>query len=250
MENIEQDNQSKGAVVWKKILNTAISMPGVKVDRRTFLQNELIPFLAVLSAEEIQQILSGEQSIPSNIREKIVKGCMSYHLRIACSLSAVAGLPGGWAMAASIPADVAQFYAQILILIQKMLYLYGWPDLMEENKGIPDESLGLLTLWIGVAMGSVAAQNAITQILEGFAKQAVKRIPRIAFGHSAVYIAIKNVGKWIGIKVTKASTARGLSKVIPLIGAPISATMTYATFRPMSKRLKKYLDSTKELKTT
>ena len=46
----------------------------------------------------------------------------------------------------------------------------------------------------------------------------------------------------IGIKLTKDGFARGISKVIPLIGAPISAGLTYWTFKPMAGRLKRSLD--------
>ena len=55
--------------------------------------------------------------------------------------------------------------------------------------------------------------------------------------HYAVKIA-----QWIGINMTKEGFAKGVGKVIPLVGAPISATITYYTFRPMARRLKKHLD--------
>jgi hypothetical protein len=42
--------------------------------------------------------------------------------------------------------------------------------------------------------------------------------------------------------MTKEGFAKGVGKVIPLVGAPISATITYYTFRPMARRLKKHLD--------
>ena len=58
----------------------------------------------------------------------------------------------------------------------------------------------------------------------------------------AIYNISKQVAKWIGVKLTKDSFSRGVSKVIPLIGAPISAGLTYWTFKPMANKLKKYLD--------
>ena len=45
-----------------------------------------------------------------------------------------------------------------------------------------------------------------------------------------------------GINMTKEGFAKGVGKVLPLVGAPISATITYYTFRPMARRLKKHLD--------
>ena len=42
-------------------------------------------------------------------------------------ISAALGTPGGAAMAATIPADIAQYYGCMLRVAQKLLYLYGFP---------------------------------------------------------------------------------------------------------------------------
>ena len=46
----------------------------------------------------------------------------------------------------------------------------------------------------------------------------------------------------IGVKITRESFAKGLGKIVPLIGAPVSAALTYWTFKPMANKLKKHLD--------
>ena len=56
------------------------------------------------------------------------------------------------------------------------------------------------------------------------------------------------IAQWIGINMTRESFAKGVGKVIPLVGAPVSATITYYTFRPMAKRLKKHLDELYEMR--
>lgn len=58
----------------------------------------------------------------------------------------------------------------------------------------------------------------------------------------------KQVAKWIGIKLTRETFAKGAGKVIPLIGAPVSAALTYWTFKPMATKLKRQLDSNLESK--
>ena len=67
-------------------------------------------------------------------------------------------------------------------------------------------------------------------------------MPKQALTKHAIYNISKQVAKWIGIKLTKDSFSKGISKVIPLIGAPISASLTYWTFKPMANKLKRYLD--------
>lgn len=43
--------------------------------------------------------------------------------------------------------------------------------------------------------------------------------------------------KWIGISLTKQSFARGVSKLVPVVGGLVSGGLTYATFRPQAKKL-------------
>lgn len=232
--------------VWDKVLKASLSLPGVRVDYQEFLQKELRPYF---SQKEFTEFLEGESILPKKIRDRIANGCISYHLTIACGLSAVAGIPGGWGMLATVPADLAQFYAQIFILTQKMLYLYGWEDLRDSEGKLTDEAAQILTIWIAVMMGSATAINALNVALKGFANQAIKRIPKIAFGHSASYLLIKEMGRWIGNELTKKKVAQVASKAVPLIGAPIGAGVTYFTFKPMAKKLKRHLDQSISLLT-
>lgn len=63
---------------------------------------------------------------------------------------------------------------------------------------------------------------------------------------TVIYPIVKQVAKWIGVKLTKESFAKGLGKVIPIIGAAISGGLTYATFKPGAKRLQKVLKESAE----
>lgn len=227
--------------IWDKVLKAALNVPLVKVDRNKYLSKELLPYMTL---EEITVVIEGKTAIPKRIRDKISKGAINHHLTIACSLSAVAGIPGGFAMFGTVPADLAQFYAQILIVTQKLLYLYGWEDLCDRDGVLSDEATHILTVWIGLMFGCEAAIGALNQILKNAAKEALKRIPRIAFGHAAFYVAARHVAKWLGIRLTQKGVAQAAAKAIPLIGAPTSALLTYSAFKPMAKRLKKYLDET------
>ena len=42
-------------------------------------------------------------------------------------------MPGGLGLALAIPADLAQFYGNILALSQKLMYIYGWPDIRDKK---------------------------------------------------------------------------------------------------------------------
>lgn len=235
------EKESKEVELWNKALNGAMALPFVKVDRESFLRKELAVYctsgqLSTAITESPVKVLTKAQI------NKIANGCIKYHLTLVCSASALAGLPGGWAMAASIPADIAQFYGHVFALTQKLLYLYGWSDLSDENGKLNDDTAQILTLFVGIMMGSHAATEAIKNLTKAFAQQVAVRLPKQALTKYAIYNVAKQVAKWIGIKLTKDGFAKGLAKVVPLIGAPISAGVTYWTFKPMANKLKKHLD--------
>lgn len=140
-------------------------------------------------------------------------------------------------MAGTIPADMAQYYWHVFVLAQKLAYLYGFPDLRDENGNLTDTASDMLTLFVGVMMGASAANQAIKGLAKEFAKQVVKRLPQKALTKTMYYPIIKQIAKWIGVKLTKDTFAKGLGKVIPILGGVISGGLTLATFRPSAKRL-------------
>mgnify|MGYP003300662697 CR=1 FL=1 len=89
--------------------------------------------------------------------------------------------------------------------------------------------------------GCQIAEGGIKNILSMLAKGVPQEIAKNAITKSAVYQLAKQVAKFLGIKLTRDGFLRGVGKVIPLLGAPISGGITYFTFRPMAYRLKKYL---------
>ncbi len=230
------NDSTKSVSVWGKVLSTSINLPFVKVNREEFLHKELskfcTPMEVMVALEESPLDVLTKKEI-----DKLANQCISYHLTMVCGTSALMGLPGGWWMAGTIPADVTQFYGHILSLMQKLIYLYGWPSLTDVKNQLDDESLNIMTLFVGVMMGNKMAIEALAKLATQMSKNAGVKISETVLAHYAVKIA-----QWIGINMTKEGFAKGVGKVIPLVGAPISATITYYTFRPMARRLKKHLD--------
>lgn len=225
--------------VWNKVMSSALAIPGVQVDRETFLRSELRQYC---SKDELEKAISNPVDVLSEDRiDSLANSCINNHLLKVTSLSVVAGIPGGLAMAATIPADMAQYYWHTFVLAQKLAYLYGIPDLRDENGNLTETSQDMLTLFVGVMMGAAAANNAIKNVSKAFAVQVVKRLPQKALTKTVYYPIIKQVAKWIGIKLTKDTFAKGVGKTIPILGGIISGGLTAATFRPSAKRLQKKL---------
>ena len=239
---MSEETQEKSVTLWNKVLETSLKLPFVNVNREEFLTKELSKFCTPL---EVITALDDSPLRVLNKKEidKLANQCIKYHLTMVCGTSALMGLPGGWWMAGSIPADITQFYGHILSLMQKLIYLYGWPSLTNVNKQLDDESLNIMTLFVGAMMGNKLAVEALTKVVGQVSKNAGVKLSETLMAQYAIKIA-----QWIGVNMTKESFAKGVGKVVPLVGAPISATITYYTFRPMARRLKNHLDELYEMR--
>ena len=226
---------------FNKVIKAAMRLPVVTVEREPFLRKELAPYL---DRETIDKVIAyGTRGlVDKKIIDQIAVGCIRYQTTAVCSVSALAGLPGGWAMAGTIPADVAQFYGNAIALVEKMLYLYGWPDMSGEDGQVSDQTAQLMILWIGVMMGAQGAQAAVRSLLDVIRAQVERKVLEAALNKTWVYGVVQQICKWIGVKLSEEGFAKAVGKVIPLVGAPISAGITYFTFTPMCNKLKKELD--------
>ena len=231
--------------VWNKVMSAALSLPGVKVNREEFLKEKLSLYCNEKQLETALS-MSPVKVFSRNQIDKIADSVISSHVIKVTAISTVAGIPGGLAMAATIPSDIAQYYYHVFNLSQKLAYLYGYPDLLDENGKVTDATINLLTVFSGVMMGAAVANNAIREISKQLAETAIKKLPQQALTKGAIYPLVKKVASWIGVKLTKESFAKGVGKVIPVLGGIISGGLTLATFRPGAKRLQKTLQGEME----
>jgi len=240
-KNNPSENSEKSVEIWNSILRGAMNLPGARINRADYLRKELSKRVNKEELEKAIDTSPGEARIKASIIEKIAKSSINWHTAKTTGLSTLAGLPGGWIMAGTIPADLIQFYYHVIQIIQKLAYLYGWPQLTDEDDNIDDETLLRVTLFIGVMFGTDVANKAIKTLATRLATEIEKRLPQKALTKYGIYNVSKKVGLWIGIKVTKDSFSKSVGKLIPILGGIISGTITFFTFRPMSKRLKKHL---------
>ena len=171
----------------------------------------------------------------------MAKSCIKNHLRIVSTLSFAYGLPGGFALAATIPADIIQYYWHSLVLAQKLAYIYGFPDLMDENGKLNDMALDMLTMFIGMMTGVAIANEIIKKMADEISKKVAKQIVRKALTKTWYYPIVKSAAAKIGINVTKGSFSKTVSKVVPLLGGVVSGGLTYYTFSKEANRLQTQL---------
>ena len=202
-----------------QVLQQVVKLPVVKVDREKFLVEK---FSKELDRKDIATLLEqGPTSLlPQESLDRVAKACIKDNVLLASGTSVLAGLPGGLAMAITIPTDVAQFYAFSLKLAQELGYIYGFDDLWASRNELSEDAKNTLLLYLGVMLGTVP-QKALTKTLW--------------------YPILEKILKIFGVNLTKGGLAKGMGKVIPILGGVISGGLTFATMKPMGERLQQEL---------
>lgn len=236
-----ENNNDKSINVFNSILRASLSLPGAKVKRDQYLRKELSSRFEKAVVDHAVSESPAKAGIDQNQIKQIAKGSIKYHRAGVSSVSFATGLPGGWWIAGTVPADLSQFFWHVIVILQKLAYLHGWPELFNEKDEIDDETLLLLTVFIGVMFGANGAAKALGELAEKVSAEVVKRLPQKALTKYGIYRLAKEVAKWIGIKLTKETFARYLSKVIPVISGFISGGITWISFSIMSTRLRRHL---------
>ncbi|MET8806393.1 hypothetical protein [Streptomyces sp. NPDC004546] len=224
------------------VLLAAAKLPGVRIHREAYLRTALARHC---TEDEIRRAIEktpAAAGITVDVLEKAANDSIRYETAKVSALSAAAGIPGVFALPATVPADLAQYVGHMLRIAQKLAYLYSWPELFsDEGDDVDDATMGVLTLFFGVMFGTQSANAAVGKVAGMMSEQVAKKLPQKALTKGVVYPIVKKVAAYIGVKMTKESFAKAVSKAIPLVGAAVSGGLTFATYLPMAKRLKKHL---------
>ena len=225
----------------ESIVAAVVRVPGVKVDRDKFLAEMFAGEGAGLQTVlELGPIGAGvtQERLAAMAKKLILKRTGQ-----SSAASFAAGIPGGLAMAATIPADVLQFFGMALRLAQELSYLYGAQDLWADGK-IDDEKIrDQLLLYCGVMFGVSGAVSGVRVLSTQIAKTTLKRLPQKALTKTFWFPVIKQIGKAIGVKITKSTVAKGVAKAVPVLGGVVSGGLNFASMLPMANRLQAAFDS-------
>ena len=223
-------------------LKKVVRFPGVRINRDEFLRQELTKLRA--SEEVIERALATSPAlagVPLLALDTLADETITYETNKSAALSFAAGLPGGFAMLGTIPADLMQYYAHALRIMQKLAYLYGWRDLLADVDE-DDEMLGVLAVFFGVMLGVGGAAQSLTAFARIAAKTAYqKHVTKRALMSITWYPVVKYSLRVIGINITKSSFTKGASKIVPVIGGFVSSGLTFMALQTQSARLKGHL---------
>lgn len=237
--DIEDRHDENGQFAFS-VIKAAMALPGARVSRTSFLRDQLRPYCTEEQVTNAIHSRPAATGIPICKINKIADSVIKSHVMKAAGGSFATGIPGGLAMALTIPADTLQFVWHSIVIAQKLAYLYGWPDLMQD--GEPDEETQFqMLIFMGSMIGVGEATAVLAEISKKFAHHVSHALPKQALTKGTFFPVIKKALRLIGIKLTKQSFARGVSKMIPIVSGVIGAGATTLALRPMAKNLKNHL---------
>lgn len=244
--NKTMDVNGDGQVDIEDVIIMSLKIPGICIDRDQFLRSEFMKDFSTETIDDALEFNPAHAGITTDQIEKYANEVIKFERNCVTGISAALSTPGGVAMAATIPADIAQYYGYMLRVTQKLLYLYGFPqiDVKEKGRKFDTETLNILTLCLGVMYGVAGANNALKAVAKALGAGVQKQLMKKALTKGTVYPVVKSVAKWFGIKMTKEVFTGFFKHAIPVVGGVIGGGLTYMSFKPCCDKLKQSLQDT------
>ena len=240
------DVNGNGEIDLEDFIILGLRTPGIRVDRTKFLQKQFEKNQPQNVIDDMIGYNPAHAKIDSAEIERIADEVIKYERNCVSGISAALGAPGGVAMVATIPADMIQYYGYMLRATQKLMYLYGFPEIdATEREGVFDaETMNILTLCLGVMYGVQQANVALKAMATALGSGVEKKLLAMALTKGTLYPMVKGVLKWFNVNLTKKVFAGFFKKAIPVVGGVVGGGITYISFKPCCDRLKASLQDT------
>ena len=219
-----------------EFLKKVVRVPGVRINRDDFLRQELrergVPEEVIRRAIDTNPAFAG---IPLAELDRLAEQVISYETNKSAAISFAAGIPGGFAMLGTIPADLTQYYVHAFRIVQKLAYLYGWRELLSAK-------IGTIAIFFGVMLDVEEAAMSLSSFASSTVMDTVKKqVTKQFLMKTSWYRAVKKTLQMIGVNLSKKAFTQGFSKVLPVIGGVVSSGLTFMSLQSQSSRLKMHL---------
>ena len=240
------DQNGNGEIDVEDIIIMGLRIPGIRIKRDDFLHRELQRYYPESTILDAINYTPAHAHISKKDIDHIANEVIQYERNCVSGISAALGIPGGVAIAATIPADIAQYYGYMLRAAQKLMYLYGFLeiDTSEKTSQFDSETINILTLCLGVMYGVAGANKALTTLANGLAAGVEKQLLKTALTKGTIYPIVKSIAKFFNVRMTKEVFAGFFKKAIPVVGGVVGGGITYLSFKPCCEKLKDSLQDT------
>lgn len=225
------------------IIRQCLKTPGVKINRADFLRTQLSH---ICKTEVVDRAIAANPAQAGITRAEVnclANAAIKYENAKVTGISALSAIPGGLTMIATIPADITQYFVFVLRIMQKLAYLYGFEEFALQEDNIEDEVMYEIFPFMGVIFGVKGATNGVKYLVQAMTSQVTKNLSKKALMKTTIYPIVKKIAKQLGIRMTKTVFANGMSKIVPVIGAAVSGSITLVSFQIGANRLKRLLSS-------
>lgn len=240
------DENGNGKIDIEDIIVKGLKTPGIKINRAEFLRKTLQKRFP----QETIELAIAESPMRANVAQteidKMANDAINFERVCASGISAALSAPGGFAGIAAIPVDLTQYYAYLLRMAQKLLYLYGFPqiDTEEKDEKFDDGTMNTLILCFGVMYGVAGANKALLALARGLGNGLSKKFMKAAVTKGTVYPVLKKVAGVFGARLNKQITSKAIQNSVPVAGAVIGGGITFFSFKSCGEKLKKTLRDT------
>jgi len=240
------DKNGNGEIDIEDFIILALQTPGIRVNRANFLQKELFNKYPQETIDDAIAFNPIHAKIDRRVIDKIADEVIAYERFCVAGIAAALGVPGGFSIVPAAAADLIQYYGYLIRALQKLMYLYGFPEIntTEKNNHFDSEMMNTIIISLGVMFNVNKANVALKAIAGALGKGVEKKLLEKALTKGVVYPIVKNVAKWFGVRMTKQIYAGFFRKAIPAVGAVVSGGITYLSFKPCCDRLKNTLQDT------
>lgn len=221
-----------------EIVKQAVKLPIVRVNRGNFLRKELRKYYPEKVVRKAIKENPASAGVSRECVNTIARQVINYETNKVTALSFAAGIPGGFAMAATVPADITQYFAFMIRTMQKLAYLYGFGDFELNEDEVSDDTMNQIMIFLGVMFGVQGANAGVKKVAAAAASKVSKSLAQKALTKTTIYPIVKKIAQAVGIKMTKQIFAESVSKVVPVVGGVVTGGLSYATFKPCAKKLR------------
>ncbi|MBR5712351.1 MAG: SHOCT domain-containing protein [Lachnospiraceae bacterium] len=226
----------------ENIIEQALKIPGVKVNREEFLTSTFTGQGILL-----RQIIA-EGPVACDFSEieldVIAERLILRRTSESSAMSFAAGIPGGLAMAATIPADTLQFFAMSLRMAQELAYLYGAKDFFGTEGDDTTFARYQLICSLGAMYGIEGAAAGTRLLSSHLALRATGGTPAKATTKAFWEPIVKRISKELAVRLTTDTASKGFAKIFPIVGGLFSGGLTFLSMRPMGQKLASVLNET------
>lgn len=240
------DENGNGKIDLEDVIIKGLKTPGIKINRAEFLAKTLKKRFP----QETIDAAIAESPMRANIAQteidKMANEAINFERTCVSGISAALSAPGGVAMVATVPADLMQYYAYLLRMAQKLLYLYGFPQIDTEETGekFDDGTMNTLILCFGVMYGVAGANKALLTVAKALGAGLSKKFMQTAVTKGTIYPVLRAILKCFNVKLTKQLASKAINHSLPVIGGVIGGGITFFSFKSCGEKLKKTLRDT------